>query len=110
VAALVTIKRYPPKSQRPGRTGTYSRHAKKIRDAARADPAAICWLCQKPFSPDDPPVADHRIPRALGGSDDITNLVAAHRSCNGRRGQLLSEPFIAYAGVFKLKIFPRPPR
>jgi 5-methylcytosine-specific restriction endonuclease McrA len=55
--------------------------------------AVTCWLCGRGFTdPTDPPVADHVIPRASGGSDDITNLAAAHRSCNGRRGQLLSEP------------------
>lgn len=30
--------------------------------------------------------ADHVIPRAMGGSDDLDNLRAAHRLCNLRRG------------------------
>jgi hypothetical protein len=51
--------------------------------------ATICHLCEKPFTADDPPVADHVIPRAYGGSDDIENLRAAHRSCNGRKGATL---------------------
>jgi 5-methylcytosine-specific restriction endonuclease McrA len=33
-----------------------------------------------------PQFADHVIPRAFGGSDHISNLAAAHRSCNGRKG------------------------
>jgi 5-methylcytosine-specific restriction endonuclease McrA len=70
-------------SKPPKRTGSYSRAAAKIRAAAEA-----CWLCGGSFdNPDDPPVADHIVRRAYGGSDDITNLAAAHRSCNGRRGQ-----------------------
>jgi hypothetical protein len=31
-------------------------------------------------------VADHLLPGMFGGSDDISNLAAAHQSCNGRRG------------------------
>jgi 5-methylcytosine-specific restriction endonuclease McrA len=46
-----------------------------------------CHLCGKPFNdPRDPAVLDHVIPRAHGGSDDETNLLPAHRSCNGKKG------------------------
>lgn len=68
----------------PPRTGTYSRNAAKVRAAATR-----CHLCGLPFSSDDPAVADHVIPRGLGGSDNLTNLKAAHRSCNGTKGQQL---------------------
>jgi 5-methylcytosine-specific restriction endonuclease McrA len=74
--------RCPLHPKPPKRTGTYMRNAAKIRATA-----TTCGICGKPFTdPDDPPVADHVIPRADGGSDDITNLRPAHRSCNGRRG------------------------
>ena len=65
----------------PKRTGTYTRNAAKVRASATA-----YYLCGKPFTADDPPVADHVQPRAYGGTDDISNLRAAHRSCNGRKG------------------------
>ena len=67
------------------RSGTYTRTAAKVRAEATA-----CWICGTPFAdPNDPPVADHVIPRAYGGSDDETNLRAAHQSCNSRRGAQL---------------------
>jgi 5-methylcytosine-specific restriction endonuclease McrA len=52
--------------------------------------ARTCGICGKPFTdPKDPPVLDHVEPRAYGGSDDPSNLQAAHRSCNGRKGSQL---------------------
>jgi 5-methylcytosine-specific restriction endonuclease McrA len=68
------------------RSGSYTRAAKQVRATA-----TVCWLCGKPFTPDDPPVADHVTPRMYGGSDRIENLRAAHRSCNGRRGARLMQ-------------------
>jgi 5-methylcytosine-specific restriction endonuclease McrA len=68
----------------PKRSGTYSRDAAKIRASA-----TVCHICGKPFTPDDPAVADHIHPRAFGGSDHISNLAAAHKSCNGRKGATL---------------------
>lgn len=41
----------------------------------------ICHYCG-----DEATTADHVIPRSLGGSDDMDNLVAACRSCNSRKG------------------------
>jgi len=77
-----------PEHALPPRPGSYSRAAAKVRAAAE-----YCWICGGPFTdPNDPPVADHVIPRADGGSDDLTNLAPAHRSCNGRRGAL-ARPF-----------------
>jgi len=52
----------------------------------------VCWICGEAI---DLTVAvqhlragtaDHVIPLALGGSDDESNLRAAHYSCNNRRG------------------------
>jgi 5-methylcytosine-specific restriction endonuclease McrA len=49
-----------------------------------------CYLCGQPFTdPDDPPVLDHVVPRAHGGSSDESNLRPAHRSCNGKKTSTL---------------------
>ena len=65
--------------RKPNRThysGDYRKRAKAVRDTA-----VICWLCNQPFTPNDPPTADHYYP----GTPD-SPLIAAHRSCNSRRG------------------------
>jgi 5-methylcytosine-specific restriction endonuclease McrA len=49
--------------------------------------ATHCWWCGQPPRPDDPLTADHLVPRARGGRSTEDNLVAAHRSCNSRRGK-----------------------
>jgi 5-methylcytosine-specific restriction enzyme A len=48
--------------------------------------AVACHWCGGAFTPGDPATADHLIPKARGGTNDRANLVAAHRSCNSRRG------------------------
>lgn len=51
-----------------------------------------CQLCMCPLRTDvagtDPqaPSLDHIVPRSLGGSDDPSNLRAAHFGCNAARG------------------------
>jgi 5-methylcytosine-specific restriction protein A len=42
----------------------------------------VCQLCGRPGAT----TADHVISKANGGSDDPSNLVAAHRLCNSRKG------------------------
>jgi len=62
----------------------------KIRAVILAN-ATVCGICGKPFTdPSDPAVLDHVRPRAYGGTDDPSNLQAAHRSCNGRKGAAIS--------------------
>ncbi|MCL2795845.1 MAG: HNH endonuclease [Microbacteriaceae bacterium] len=64
----------------------YRKRARALRH--RRQP---CWLCGKPIDyslPYTDPMAftaDHVQPRALGGKL-ISELRAAHRSCNSRRG------------------------
>jgi hypothetical protein len=51
----------------------------------------ICWLCLGPVDPNENsrsrmgPTCDHIIPVSCGGSNDVSNLKLAHRSCNSRR-------------------------
>jgi 5-methylcytosine-specific restriction endonuclease McrA len=65
-----------------------SRHRqyRKLREQLLAAHPS-CHLCGGSFTdPADPPVLDHVIPRAHGGTDHPSNLKPAHRSCNGRKG------------------------
>ena len=48
--------------------------------------ATHCGICGQRFQPGDNIEADHIIPMSSGGSDDLSNLRATHRSCNRRRG------------------------
>lgn len=41
-----------------------------------------------------PLVRDHAIPLVLGGTNDISNIVPACRSCNERKGRMLREEFL----------------
>lgn len=43
----------------------------------------ICHYCGLPGAT----TADHVIPKAKGGSDDPSNLVAAHNPCNASKGK-----------------------
>jgi 5-methylcytosine-specific restriction endonuclease McrA len=51
------------------RTGSYTRAAARVRATG-----THCWLCGRPFTVDDPTVADHAVPRMYGGTDDESNL------------------------------------
>jgi hypothetical protein len=61
---------------RPHYKGSYAKQAKQVRDTA-----TVCWLCGLGRNPDDPFTADHYYP-----GDPDSPLIAAHRSCNSRRG------------------------
>jgi 5-methylcytosine-specific restriction endonuclease McrA len=76
--------RCPEHPKPPKRTGSYTRAAAQLRAAA-----TTCHICGEGPRANDPWVADHLLPRMFGGSDDISNLAAAHQSCNGRRGARL---------------------
>lgn len=51
--------------------------------------ATQCWICGEPGTEDDPLTADHVDPVLVAGGTG--ELRAAHRSCNGRRGQALQQ-------------------
>lgn len=47
----------------------------------------ICALCDKALEPIAAKVhIDHIVPRAAGGTNEVDNLQAVHKSCNSRKG------------------------
>ena len=48
----------------------------------------ICHLCTKPGATS----ADHVIPHAKGGSDEMANLKAAHIKCNEKKNASMQKP------------------
>jgi 5-methylcytosine-specific restriction endonuclease McrA len=65
----------PQKRQMPYRWET-------VRNLVVARDKGICHLCGEGGAD----TADHIIPHSRGGSDELTNLRAAHRYCNVKRG------------------------
>ncbi len=65
-----------PKPPRPHYEGDYRRRAREVRNNA-----THCWICGEGQRDNDPWTADHVIP-----GDPGSPLLAAHRSCNSRRG------------------------
>lgn len=62
--------------------GDYTGRARIVRQTAER-----CWLCGEGPRADDPWTADHVNP-----GDPTSELKAAHRSCNSRRGDASSHP------------------
>lgn len=58
--------------------------------------ATTCFYCGAGFTGTGARqrTVDHRVPRALGGSGRLTNLVFACRSCNQRKGDLPEPEFV----------------
>lgn len=63
----------------PSRTG---RPWRRIRDRIIRRDGGICHICGNPGAT----TADHIIPVSLGGTDNPSNLRAAHPYCNRVRG------------------------
>lgn len=59
--------------------------ARVRREALAELQGGRCYLCGEPFRETDPATEDHVTPRARGGRND-GNLLAAHKSCNARKG------------------------
>ena len=76
----------PAKDRRHYRNG-YNLRAKRLRDAADADPATRCWRCGGLSRPDDPWQAGH-----VRDADPTSPLMPEHQSCNVKAGRQLQEP------------------
>lgn len=54
-----------------------------------------CHYCGKPLKLEGEWHIEHQMPRALGGTDEAVNLVAACAPCNLRKGPLSALEFVA---------------
>lgn len=67
----------------------YLAESAKIRDRLLQLQGGICAICGTPMNDGThwgAATNDHVIPKSAGGQDRLGNLVAAHRSCNMRKG------------------------
>lgn len=74
-----------PTHKDTGSRGGSTRTWRKTRAHILRRDNGICWICGTPGADS----VDHKIPRAHGGSEDPTNLAAAHLACNLRKGSTL---------------------
>jgi 5-methylcytosine-specific restriction endonuclease McrA len=63
-----------------------------------------CIYCNVRFSERVRPSKDHIVPQTFGGTNYASNLVAACRSCNSRRG---NTPFFTYCRLLSLSQYRR---
>jgi len=67
--------------KKPHHMGSYHRRALRLRAAANANPATVCWRCGDPLLPDVPGkdrwTAGHLVDGQVGGA-----LAPEHASCN----------------------------
>ena len=79
--------------------------AQRDRDRARIKRTRpACHICGTPIDYTAPHldpgefVVDHIVPLHRGGSDDISNKAAAHRSCNSSKAARLVAPIVRRSG------------
>lgn len=65
-------------------SGWNGRKIKRLQSLVFAERGRVCHLCGRPGSDS----IDHIVPRSLGGTDDLDNLMPAHKRCNSSRGAL----------------------
>lgn len=70
------LRQFARNRKRTHYSGDYRRRAALVRANA-----TLCWLCGEGWRSGDPWQADHVVP-----GDPMSELRAAHRSCNARRG------------------------
>jgi 5-methylcytosine-specific restriction endonuclease McrA len=72
-----------------------------------------CFYCGAAFEVDGPlrRTVDHRVPRSLGGTDGLANLVFACEACNQRKADGPEDRFVASAWLRarRAEVGERPP-
>jgi len=79
-----------PSRQERGLDAEYERNRASVLEANRRYNRGLCNYCGTAPAT----TADHRIPRSIGGTNDISNLVPACAWCNGKKG---AKPLVAAA-------------
>ena len=59
----------------------------------------LCHYCRAPLTLDGQWHVEHQMPRALGGTDDAANLVAACAPCNLAKGDRTAVEFVFHRGL-----------
>lgn len=83
---LVAVAASQRRRARKHAAGTVSRE-----DIRRILSASHCHICGKRFTKSSPATLDHVIPLSKGGKHEVTNLAAAHKSCNSRKRARLED-------------------
>jgi 5-methylcytosine-specific restriction protein A len=90
---MVTIRPIAAETMRPARpvSAPRAKFPKTLRIRLLNAQHHRCAICNGPLGLYDSHI-DHVMPRAMGGSDDVSNLQLTHMSCNTRKGgQTLSD-------------------
>jgi len=83
----------PPLTSKEIEIRRQKRREERARAAKlRAESWERCHWCGVEYGDtgNDRRTKEHLIPRSLGGSDDLVNIVFAHRSCNSQRGNSMA--------------------
>lgn len=86
---------------------TSTTRAQKARNKRILKANPVCHICGQAIDltlrtphPDSGEV-DHKVPRARGGTDDLTNLASSHRRCNAAKSANPYAPIIRRSGALR---------
>lgn len=86
---------------------SYRKSARKLFEQLSEAQGGVCYLCHEAFS-DDPLSGslDHVVPQSKGGGDS-GNLLAAHKTCNGRKSDRMpTDDELAYLAKINARLPP----
>jgi len=74
-----------------------TRRSLSTRDRVKVFEAAkgVCHLCSLRIHPGEEWDVSHAIPLAIGGADDFSNMLPAHRKCHRQHTATVDAPRIA---------------